>query len=60
MGANEKYKEVLNQLEENLELLKEKIKKHSQKQSGEPNHWGYVGDISYINEKIENVVEFIK
>jgi hypothetical protein len=60
MVANEKYKEVLSQLEENLELLKEKINKHSQKQSEEPHHWGYVGDISYINEKIENVVEFIK
>ena len=46
MGANEKYKDLLSQLEDNLELLKEKIKKHSHKQSGEPHHWGYVGDIS--------------
>jgi hypothetical protein len=59
MGANEKYKEVLSHLEENLEHLKEKIKKHSQKQSGEPHHWGYVGDISYVNEKVENILEFI-
>jgi hypothetical protein len=60
MGANEKYKEVLNQLEDNLELLKEKVKKHSQKQSGELHHWGYVDDISYVSEKIENILEFIK
>ena len=60
MGANEKYKEVLKQLEDNLELLKEKIKRHSKKQSGEPHHWGYVGDISNVNEKIERILEFIK
>ena len=49
MGANEKYKEVLNQLEENLELLQGTIKKQSHKHSGEPHHWGYVDDISYVN-----------
>ena len=59
MGANEKYKEILNQLEENLEHLKEKIKRHSQNQSAEFHHWGYVGDISYVNEKVENILEFI-
>lgn len=60
MAANENYKEVLNQLEENLEHLKEKIKRHSQNQLAEPHHWGYVGDISYVNEKIENILEFIR
>lgn len=59
MGANEKYKEVLCQLERNLEILNEKINKHSQKQSGEPHHWGYVGDISYVSEKIERILHFI-
>ena len=37
------------------ELHKEKIKRHIEKKSVETNHWGYVGDLGYVNEKIDEV-----
>lgn len=60
MEANNNYFELIKQIENNLKLLNEKLKQHQLKQSNEPNNWGYVGDISYINTKIENIVESIK
>ena len=60
MDSDKRYKELLKEIESNIELLKEKLKKHSEKQSKQPENWGFVGDISYINTKIENIIETIK
>ena len=60
MEANNKYKEVIKEIENNLKVLNEKLKQHQLKQSNETNNWGYVGDISYINTQLGNINEFIK
>jgi hypothetical protein len=60
MEANKQYQNILNQLETKIELLKEKIKRHSEKQSLETYNWGYVGDLGYVNDKIDEVTNFLK
>ncbi len=60
MESNIEYQNILNQLEIKIELLKEKIKKHSEKQSLEPHNWGYFGELIYVNEKIDEVTNFLK
>lgn len=60
MEANKQYQNILNELETKIELLKLKIKRHSEKQSFETHNWGYVGDLGYVNEKIDEVTNFLK
>ena len=36
----------------NLELLKEKIDNHEKEFKNDPDNWGYIGDLSYWNEKL--------
>lgn len=60
MDSDKRYKEVIKEIESNIELLKEKLKQHQVKQSKQPENWGFVGDVSYINTKIENIIETLR
>jgi hypothetical protein len=60
MEANKQYQNILNQLETKIELLKVKVKRHSEKQFTESYNWGYVGELEYVNEKIDEVTNFLK
>lgn len=60
MDSDKKYKEIIKKIESNIELLKRKLKQHQVKQSNQPENWGFVGDVSYINAKIENIIETLR
>lgn len=46
-------------LENDLILLNEKLKKHQSNFNKYPTNWGYVGDLGYVSEKIDEVLKFL-
>jgi hypothetical protein len=55
-----RYKEVTKEIEKNIKLLQKKLIKHKTDFKKTPSNWGFVGDVSYINEKLVEVVGFLK
>ena len=55
-----RYKEITKEIEKNLKLLQKKLVKHKTEFKNTPSNWGFVGDVSYINEKLVEVVMFLK
>lgn len=60
MNASDKYKEIQKEIEANIELLKQKLELHKNKFDYDNGNWGYVGDISYINTQLSNMVDSVK
>ena len=48
------------QLEVNIkiDILKVKLKKHKSQFEENNSNWGYIGDIDYINKKLDEILEF--
>ena len=55
-----KYKEGTKEINKKIKLLQKKLIKHKIDFKNNTSNWGYIGDISYINEKLEEVVSFLK
>jgi hypothetical protein len=59
METKKKYTKHLDEIKKKIEILKEKLEKHQIEFEKNPSNWGYVGDVSYINEKLEEVITFM-
>ncbi|WP_348824220.1 hypothetical protein [Flavobacterium aestuarii] len=59
MKASERYTELKIKLENDLILLNEKLKKHQTDFNQEPENWGYVGELGFVSEKIEEILKFL-
>jgi hypothetical protein len=55
-----KYKGKANEIDQKIKLLQEKLEKHKIDFEINSTNWGYIGDLSYINEKLDEVVSFLK
>ena len=55
-----RYKEITKEIEKNIKLLQKKLIKHKTDFKKTPSNWGFVGDVSYINEKLVEVNTFLK
>ena len=55
-----KYKEKTEEIEKKIKLLEEKLIKHKSDFEENSGNWGYIGDVSYINEKLDEIVSFLK
>ena len=42
-----------------LKVLKSKIKHHRSDFKKNPNNWGYVGDLSFIEKNLKEITEFL-
>jgi hypothetical protein len=56
----ERYSFHSDEIEKNLNQLKKKLKKHQSDFKREQTNWGYVGDLTYINERLAELNSFIK
>ncbi len=54
-----RYKENREEIEKYLLILKEKLENHQSGFQKEPNNWGYIGDLSYVRERLEEICDFI-
>lgn len=59
MKTSKRYNELMIKLENDLILLNEKLKKHQSNFNKYPTNWGYVGDLGYVSEKIDEVLKFL-
>ena len=55
-----RYRKNLNEIKSNVNLLNTKLEKHNKKFEVNNTNWGYVGDLGYINEKLNEIVTFLK
>jgi hypothetical protein len=55
-----RYKDLTREIEKNSELLKKKLKKHKTDFKKTPSNWGFIGDLSYVNEKLVEVNTFLR
>jgi hypothetical protein len=60
METKRKYKQNISEIEEKIQLLQERLIKHSNQFENNPTNWGFVGDVSYVNEKLEEIVSFFR
>lgn len=58
--ASSAYQKTRQEINKALTELKPLLEKHAKEQQGEPRHWGYQGDLSYILGKLHEVISFLK
>ena len=54
-----RYRKNLNEIKSNITLLNKKLEKHNERFEVNSTNWGYVGDLGYINEKLNEIVTFL-
>ena len=59
MTLNEAYSKRYESIRETLKVLKSKIKRHRNDFKGNPNNWGYVGDLSLIEKDLKELNKFL-
>jgi hypothetical protein len=59
MSTSTKYNQLMIKIENDLILLKEKLKKHQTDFNLNPNNWGYIGDLEYVSNEIDEVMKFL-
>jgi len=60
MTAHEQYQERREEIEKEIELLKERLKAMDTKESNYPENWGYSGNCGHILEVLKNLNQFCK
>lgn len=60
MNTSTKYNQLMIKIENDLILLYEKLKKHQKEFNKDSSNWGYVGDLEYVSNEIDEVVKFLK
>jgi hypothetical protein len=58
--AADKYYKRLRDVEQQIKLLQQGIKKHEQKFRGDSRNWGYVGDLGHIYEQLSDLSGFFE
>ncbi len=58
MNTSTKYNQLMIKIENDLILLKEKIKKHQKDFNRNNTNWGFIGDLEYVSNEIDEVVKF--
>ncbi len=60
METIKKYNKHQLEVNSKIDILKDKLKKHQSQFEENNSNWGYVGDIDYINNKLNEILEFLK
>ncbi len=60
METIKRYKQHQLEINTKIDLLKDKLKKHNIEFEENNSNWGYIGDIDYINNKLNEILEFLK
>lgn len=60
METIKRYNKHQEEIESKIDLLTEKLKKHKTQFENNTSNWGFVGDIDYINKKLDEILTFIR
>lgn len=56
-SAPRKYADKLVSVEEKMKRVERKIKEHAKAFLTEPLNWGYVGDMAYVSDQLDEILE---
>ncbi len=59
METIKRYNKHQEEIKSKIDLLTEKLKKHKTQFEKNTSNWGFVGDIEYINNYINEIINFI-
>ena len=59
MTTSTKYNQLMIKIENDLILLKRKLKKHQTDFNKNPHNWGFIGDLEYVSNEVDEVVKFL-
>jgi hypothetical protein len=54
-----RYEVNFDEIKAKLKILEIKLKDHQIQFEKKGSNWGFVGDLSYINEELDNLVKFL-
>lgn len=60
MSTSTEYNQLMIKIENDLILLKRKLKKHQTDFNQNPHNWGFIGDLEYVSNEIAEVVKFLR
>lgn len=60
METIKRYNKHQEEIKSKIDLLTEKLKKHKTQFENNTSNWGFVGDIDYINKKLDEILTFIR
>lgn len=58
METIKKYNKHQLEVNSKIDILKDKLKKHQSQFEENNSNWGYIGEIDYINKKLDEILEF--
>ena len=53
MTTSTKYNQLMIKIENDLILLKRKLKKHQTDFNKNPHNWGFIGDLEYVSNEVD-------
>ena len=59
MNTSTKYNQLMIKIENDLILLKRKLQKHQNDFNKNPHNWGFIGELEYVSNEIDEVVKFL-
>ena len=54
-GAKEAYTRKAKEIKALIEKIESGLEQHAQEQKESPRNWGYVGDLAYYAEQLQNI-----
>lgn len=57
--ADQAYQRNLADLRTNLAKIAAGLERHATEQAAEPRDWGYAGDLSHVNERLNDIASFL-
>lgn len=57
---NDKYQSKNKEIQKKISVLMNKLETHKKEFNKNPVNWGYLGDLGYINDRLDEVLSFIK
>jgi hypothetical protein len=57
--AKQAYADTAREIRRDIAILQNALDDHRLRHKGQPNNWGYVGDLSHVRELLQNIHSFL-
>lgn len=59
-NADEAYKNKVKEIDHVMKILHQRLKKQHEDQKKDSGNWGFVGNLSYVIEQLQDIVHFLR
>lgn len=60
METIKRYNKHQEEIKSKIDLLTEKLKQHKTQFENNTSNWGFVGDIEYVSNNLDEILKFLK